>query len=86
MYPCRGWMQAGTWAVTWAAAWRAARLGGPMVALVTTAYGLCRGVARLPDTDPSCRFEPQLVGSADVKRAVELVEVAHDLVATELAG
>ena len=40
----------------------------------------------LPDTDPSCRFEPQLVGSADVKRAVELVEVPHDLVATELAG
>src|SRR3984957_8065397 len=41
---------------------------------------------RLPDTDPSCRFEPRLVGSADVKRAVELVEVPHDLVATELAG
>jgi hypothetical protein len=40
----------------------------------------------LPDTDPGCRFEPQLVGSADVKRAVELVEVPHDLVATELAG
>src|ERR1043165_7198385 len=42
--------------------------------------------ARLPDTDPSCRFEPQLVGSDDVERAVELVEVPHDLVATELAG
>src|SRR5271155_2962991 len=40
----------------------------------------------LPDTDPSCRFEPQLVGSADIKRGVELVEVPHDLVAAELAG
>src|SRR6476469_3466771 len=57
-----------------------------MVALVTTAYGLGRSVARLPDTDPGCRFEPQLVGSADVKRAIVLVEVSHDLVATELAG
>ena len=59
---------------------------GPMVALVTTAYGLGRGVARLPDTDPGCRFEPQFVGRADVKRAIVLVEVSHDLVATELAG
>jgi hypothetical protein len=40
----------------------------------------------LPDTDPGCRFEPQLVGSADIKGGVELVEVAHDLVAAELAG
>jgi hypothetical protein len=27
----------------------------------------------LPDMDPSCRFEPQIVGSADIKGAVELV-------------
>src|SRR5436305_3837858 len=40
----------------------------------------------LPDTDPGCRFEPQLVGCADIERAVELVEVPHDLVAAELAG
>src|SRR5580693_5757924 len=57
-----------------------------MVALVATADGLCGSVARLPDTDPSRRFEPQLVGRADIKRAVELVEVPHDLVAPELAG
>jgi hypothetical protein len=43
-------------------------------------------ISGLPDTDPSRRFEPQFVGSDDVKRAVELVEVPHDLVATELAG
>src|SRR5215471_9724512 len=36
--------------------------------------------------DPSCRLEPQFVGSADAKRAVELVEVPHDLVAAELSG
>jgi hypothetical protein len=41
---------------------------------------------RLPDADPGCRFEPQLVGGTDIKRAVELVEVPHDLVATEFAG
>src|SRR5262249_4069014 len=40
----------------------------------------------LPDTHPSCGLEPQLVSGADLKRAVELVEVPHDLVATELAG
>src|SRR6202035_5913855 len=40
----------------------------------------------LPDMDPVFWFEPQLVGSADIKCAVELVEVPHDLVAAELAG
>src|SRR6266487_2315213 len=40
----------------------------------------------LPDTHPSRGLEPQLVGSADIKRGVKLVEVPHDLVATELAG
>src|ERR1700733_10245287 len=40
----------------------------------------------LPDMDPGFWFEPQLVGSADIKGAVELVEVPHDLVAAELAG
>src|ERR1700722_2136159 len=40
----------------------------------------------LPDMDPGFWFEPQLVGSSDIKGAVELVEVPHDLVAAELAG
>jgi len=40
----------------------------------------------LPDSDPGRGFEPQLVGGADIKCAVELVEVPHDLVAAELAG
>jgi hypothetical protein len=39
----------------------------------------------LPDTDPTRRLEPQLVVGTDAKRAVELVEVPHDLVAAELA-
>jgi hypothetical protein len=44
------------------------------------------GRPRLPDTDPICGIEPQFVGGADIKRAVELVEVPRDLVAAELAG
>jgi tetratricopeptide (TPR) repeat protein len=40
----------------------------------------------LPDADPGRRVEPQFVGGADVERGVELVEVAHDLIAAELAG
>src|SRR5258708_3271875 len=49
-------------------------------------YEALRPPPWLPDTDPSRGLEPQLVGSADIKRGVELVEVPHDLVATELAG
>src|SRR5580658_2617902 len=51
-----------------------------------SAAGWVPGWPWLPDTDPGCGFEPQLVGGADIKRGVELVEVPHDLVAAELAG
>ena len=34
----------------------------------------------LPDTHPSCGLEPQLVSGADIKRAVELVEVPRPVI------
>jgi hypothetical protein len=57
----------------------------PRTQCVSVAGGLNGILNVLPDANPSRRFEPQLVGGADVKRAVELVEVPHDLVAAELA-
>jgi hypothetical protein len=53
--------RAGTRAVTWAA-WRAVMTGGPMVALVTTTYGLYGGVA------PPTRYGPDLQGRATTRR------------------
>jgi hypothetical protein len=37
----------------------------------------------LPDTHPSCGLEPQLVSGADIKRAVELVEVPRPVILQE---
>src|SRR5580704_13371744 len=40
----------------------------------------------LPDPHPGGRLDPELVGSADAKRGIELVEIPDDLVAAELVG
>ena len=52
---------------------------------VTPRRDLGGRVRLLPDTDPTGRLEPQLVVGTDAKRAVELVEVPHDLIAAEFA-
>ena len=45
-----------------------------------------RASLRLPDSDALSGFEPELVAVFYIKGVIELIDVAHDLIASKLIG